>query len=71
METNDSKNTVFVAVELYKGIVGEVRAFKSLESAEEAENKWLAEAGIEDEISRECKAGDGTEYHVFECQLED
>jgi len=67
MRTN---KTVYVTVELFQGVVHQVRAFHSEKSAENAEQEWLAEQGITDEISRECKAQNGIEYHVFQCEIE-
>lgn len=71
MDGNKGVQKVFVTVELFQGLLEEVRTFKSCKSADEAERKWLSGHDITDEISRECKAGNGTEFHIFECQIED
>ena len=65
-----TKKTVFVTVELFQGIVNQVRVFRSEKLADKAEKKWLAEQGIKDEISRECKAQNGIEFYKFECEIE-
>jgi hypothetical protein len=70
MSNGKSSNKVFVTVELFQGNLEEVRAFKSCKSADEAQQKWLAGHDISDEISRECKAANGTEFHIFECPIE-
>lgn len=62
--------TVFVTVELFQGIIHQVRAFSSEKSADKAEKDWLDEQGITDEISRECKAQNGTEFHIIKCEIE-
>ena len=61
--------TVFVAVELFQGVVNEVNVFLTQESAQKAEQYWLKEHGITDDIGRECKAQNGTEFIVRECEV--
>jgi len=56
--------TVYVVVELVQGVLGEVRVFRSKESAEKAERKWLKKHGITNEIEREGHAQNGTELIV-------
>ena len=68
MKTN---GTVFVTIELFQGVVHQVMVFKSEKSAEKAEIDWLTEQGTNDEISRECKAQNGIEFHVFQCEIEE
>jgi hypothetical protein len=61
--------TVFVAVELFQGVVNDVQVFSTQESAEKTEREWLKEHDINDDASRECKAQNGTEFIVRECNL--
>jgi len=55
---------VYVVVELVQGVLGEVRVFRSKESADKTELRWLKEQGITDEIEREGQAQNGTELIV-------
>jgi hypothetical protein len=61
--------TVYVVVELFQGIVNNVNIFLKRESAEQAEQQWLKEHGITDDVGREGKAQNGTEFIVRECEL--
>ena len=61
--------TVFVAVELFQGVVNDVKVFLTKESARKAEEDWLKKHGVTDEVGRECKAQDGTELILRECTL--
>jgi|GEM_PF-1894097 len=61
--------TVYVIVELFQGMVNEVNAFLKRESAERAEQQWLEEHGITDDVGRECKAQNGTQFIVRECDV--
>lgn len=70
MDGSKGVQKVFVTVELFQGLLEEVRVFKSCKSADENEQKWLSRHDITDEISRECKAANGTEFHIFECLIE-
>ena len=62
--------TVYVVVEMFQGIVNDVKVFFSEESASRTEKTWLAEHDINDAIGRECKAQDGTELLVFGRKVE-
>lgn len=70
MGKDNFKQTVHVTVEIFQGIIHEVRVSKSQEQAEIVEKDWLVENDIEDEISREGKAANGTEFKIFECRVE-
>ena len=61
---------VYVVVEMLQGIVSEVRVFTSKVSAQKVEKSWLKQHDISDTIGRECKAQDGTEVTVHECEIE-
>jgi len=60
---------VYVAVEVFQGLVTETNVFLGQESAEQAEQQWLKEHGITDDVGRECKAQNGTEFIVRECDV--
>ena len=62
---------VFVAVRLMQGVLDEVRVVRSRKAAERVEREWLVEQGIVDEMGREGKAQNGTEFFVRECAVED
>jgi len=61
--------TVYVVVDLFQGVVDEVKTFLTRESAEKAEQEWLKEQGITNEIAREGHAQNGTELIVHECEV--
>ena len=61
--------TVFVAVELFQGVVNDVKVFITQESAKKAEEDWLKKHGVTDPVGRECKAQNGTELILRECML--
>ncbi len=52
--------TIFVTVETFQGVVEEVRAFLSEESAVAAEKKWRKEMDIKDDAARQTRADGGT-----------
>jgi len=60
---------IHVTVETCQGVVEEVRAFLSEESAVASERKWLQEMDIKDDAGREAKADGGTEFLIFEAEL--
>ena len=62
--------TVYVVVEMFQGVVNDVKVFFSKESASKVERAWLAEQDIKDAMGRECKAQNGTEMLMFECKVE-
>ena len=62
--------TVYIVVEMFQGIVNDVKVFFSEESANEAEKTWLSEHDINDAMGRECKAQDGTELLMFKRKAE-
>ena len=61
---------VYVVIEMLQGVASKVRVFASDVSAQKAEQSWLKQQGIYDSIGRECKAQDGTECAVHECEIE-
>ena len=60
---------VYVAVELFQGVLNDVKVFFTQESAEKAEQRWLKEHGISGDVGRDCKAQNGTELLVHECEV--
>jgi len=60
---------VHVTIALFKGLLDEVHAYQSEKSAQNMETVWLEKMGIKDEISREAKFGEGTEFHIVETEL--
>jgi len=58
------KMTVHVVVEMFQGVVNDVKVFFSEESA------WLAGHDITNDMDREGKAHNGTELLIFECKVE-
>jgi len=60
---------VYVVVDLFQGVLDEVKVFLTPESAEKAEQEWLKEQGITDDTDREGKAQNGTELIVHECDV--
>ena len=61
--------TVFVVMEMIRGIVNSTNVFLRPESARQAEARWLDNQGIKDEDDREMKARNGMEFLVLECEL--
>ena len=61
---------VSVTVDLSQGVIGEIRVFSSGESARKLEQEWLKQHEIKDAIDRECKAQNGTEFLIYECEAE-
>lgn len=57
--------TIYVTIAIHQGVVHEVRAFLSEESADAAEQAWLAKTGIHHDQHRQAKANDGTEFLLF------
>jgi hypothetical protein len=62
--------TVYVVLNIYKGIFNDVDVFISEESANEVEQEWLKEHKIKDKEDRECLSQSGTELRVFVCKLQ-
>ncbi len=60
---------VFVTVDLFKGLLNEIKVFGTRAAAEKAEQDWLRENDITDETGREGKAQNGTEVFVQECEV--
>lgn len=62
---------IYVTIELLQGNIAEVRAYWNEHMAGIAEQRWLKDNNIKDELDREGKAQNGTEFHVYECTLEE
>ena len=61
--------TVFVAVELFEGVLNDVTVFLTKQSANKAEQDWLKKHSIADGVGRECKGQNGTELIVRKCDV--
>ena len=61
--------TIHVTVESCQGVIEEVRAYLSDESAVAAEKKWRRRTGIQNSASRKAREDDGTEFLIFEAEL--
>ena len=62
---------VYVSVELFQGIIADVRVFQTEAAADLVDQKWLTENRIRDNIDSECKTQNGTEFHIYTCTLEE
>jgi len=62
--------TIHVTVEVHQGVIAKVRVFRNEVSAGSAEKEWLRQMSIQDEIGRQCKSDDGTEFLIFQTKLE-
>jgi hypothetical protein len=61
--------TLFVAAELFQGVVNDVRVLFTQESAEKAEQGWFSVNAITDDVGRERKGQNGTEFTVHEWEV--
>ena len=61
--------TIYVTVEMCRGLVAEMHVFMSRQGAKEEEGRWLAEHDINTGEDREAKAGNGMEFHLVEASL--
>ena len=62
--------TIFITIELFQGVINEVRAYSALKEADQAEKCWLKERKITSDEDREVQLKNGTEFHVYKCSLE-
>lgn len=62
---------IHITIELFQGNIADVHAYWNEHLAQIAEKRWLKDNGIKDELDREGKAQNGTEFHVYECTLEE
>lgn len=62
---------VYVLVPMIDGIVHDVVAFRTSDSAAAAEQTWLCVEGILDQKERERRSDWGTGIAVWECELPD
>ena len=63
------KMTVYVTVDVCKGVVNYIQAFLTEKSARKIEKAWLQRRDIKDETSRECEAQNGIELIIYKCNL--
>lgn len=61
--------TIYVVVGTFQGVITDIRAFLTEQSARKAEQEWLKQYRIKDKAGRECKSQDGTELILQECEL--
>ena len=61
--------TLYVTIETFQGVVENVHAYLSEESANAAEKQWLLEMDIHDDEDRQAKSDGGTEFVIFESEL--
>jgi hypothetical protein len=62
--------SVYVVLDIYKGIFNDVNVFKSEDSANRLEQEWLKEHKLKNEKDRECLSQSGTELRIFVCELQ-
>jgi len=62
---------IYVTIELLQGNIAEVRAYWNEHMAQISEQRWLKDNDIKNELDREAKAQNGTEFHVFQCEIEE
>ncbi len=63
--------SINVTIEQLQGNIAEVRAYWNEHLANMAEQHWLKENNIKRKLDREAKAQNGTEFHIYECTLEE
>ena len=61
--------TVYIAVELFRTVLNDVRVFFTHELAEKAEQGWFSVNAITEDLCRGCKAHKGTEFIVRQSEL--
>ena len=62
---------IYVTIEMLQGNIAEVRAYWNEHLAQIAEQQWLKDNNINNNLDRDAKAQNGTEFHVYECPLEE
>ncbi len=62
---------IYVTIEMLQGNIAEVRAYWNEHLAKIVEQRWLKDNDIRNELDREAKAQNGTEFYVYECTLEE
>ena len=60
---------VCVTVDICQGVVDDIQVLLTEKSALEIEQTWLQSHDVKNELDRQCKAQNGTELLIFECQL--
>ena len=61
---------IYVTVELFRGVIEEVRAFRSYEVAEGIQTKWMRAHGVSSDDGIDYFATDSNEFRIFECDVE-
>jgi hypothetical protein len=61
--------TIHVTLELFQGHINDVKVHEKEHTAQLAEQRWLKENRIKNQIDREAKAQNGNEFQVFECTI--
>jgi len=61
---------VFVTLDFYKDLRGELHVFRDGREADKMEEAWLKENGVKDGVEREMLAQQGTEFIIWETTLE-
>jgi hypothetical protein len=62
-------NRIYVTIELAQGNIAAVHAYLNERQALTAEQRWLKDHTITDELDREGKAQNGNEFHTYPCIL--
>ena len=62
--------TVYVLVPMEEGIVRDVQAFKSKETAERAEAEWFVAKGLASDKERDAASDLGLGIAIWECKAE-
>ena len=58
--------SVYVVLDIHKGIINDVNVFISEDSANRLEQGWLKEHKIKNKEDRDCLSQNGTELRVFD-----
>jgi len=58
-----------VTISIFKGLINDVNVYKTEKQALRKEKKWLKEMNVTDDNKREALALNGTEFRIFECEL--
>jgi len=60
---------VQVTIALFKGLIENVDVCKTEKQALRKEKQWLKTFEVKDDNKRETLSFNGTEFHIFECEL--
>ncbi|NUM55787.1 MAG: hypothetical protein HUU46_19270 [Candidatus Hydrogenedentes bacterium] len=61
--------TIYVTVATCQGVIADITAYLTQESAQKAERRWLKQHRIRNNDDREGKSRNGTEFVLRECKL--